>query len=212
MPVADPDLKHLEMLVQGSLSAGGSTVKACFNVFCYRRTTFAFPASKGSFTTAFRTAVIVPLIAAASARYSVGFLRARWLSDALDGYLTTADAGVGAIATDSQPNNNSVFFLLRTGLKFGNWRGSKHFGGVNEADTTDNILVGAGLARWEALKAPLLAQITDADGNKWVPEIVSRTLSQLVTNPVNVQAADVSEVLMNKRVGSMAKRKAKSVY
>jgi len=212
MPLIDSQIQHIEVLARGSLTAGGSTVKPCFNVWMYRRTTFAVPFSKTQFATAFRAAVIVPLIAAANVRYSVNTLRVRIVNDAEDPYQDIADAGVGAIATDSEPNNDAVYALMKTAKRGRFATGSKHFGGPSEIDTTDNILVGAGLARWETLRAALAVAVVDAAPNTYVPCVLSRTYSQLITNPTTVVSNDVTSVLLNKRIGSMVRRKGASVY
>ena len=212
MALADPLLKVIEVVVAGSLTAGGASVKNCFNVFHYRRTTFAVVASKAQFLAAFRTAVIVPLLAAANIRYTTNRMRVRWVSDAQDPYTDTADAGVGAIATDSEPNNDAVFILMRSAVRGRFAQGSKHFGGTSEIDTTDNILTGAGLARWQAVQAALAVTVVDAAPNTWVPCVLSRTYSVLNVNPTTVVTSDVASTALNKRIGSMVKRKALSAY
>lgn len=212
MAIADVDVKHIEVVVRGSLSAGGSSVKNCWNVFTYHRTTFANVFSKVNFAAAFRLAIIVPLVAASNVRYSVNRLSVRILDDAYDPYVDIADAGVGAIGTDSEPNNDAVFVLLKTGARGRQGLGSKHFGGTSEVDTTDNVLVGAGLARWQAVQAACNLMITDASPNNYLPTVVSRKNSVLDGNPTFIWATDLTSTALNKRIGSMAGRKGVSVY
>lgn len=212
MPIPDTQIEHIEVVVRGSLAAGGASVKNCWNVFHYHRTTLVNPFSKTNFAAAFRTAVIVPLVAAANARYTVNRLSVRIVNDAFDPYQDIADAGVGAIATDSEPNNDAVYVLMKTAARGRQALGSKHFGGSSEVDTTDNILVGAGLARWQAVQAAVALSFNDASPNTFVPTVLSRSRSSLLVNPTFVWATDVVTTLLNKRIGSMVHRRAVSVY
>ncbi len=72
--------------------------------------------------------------------------------------------------------------------------------------------MAAGLARWQAVRDACKLTFNDAAPNTWVPCVYSRLLSQALINPTSIVTADVTNAFLNKRIGSMAHRKAKSVY
>lgn len=208
MPLLPAQHKTLEVKILGRLTAAGAGDVNCHNVFHYRRQAFTVAPSKSAFLTAFAAAIVVPLAAACHSRWAALQLSARWLDDSFDRDWFQTSAGVGAIATDSQPTHDAVSMLLRTEYRGGNYRGSKHFGGVNEIDTTGDILTGAGLTRWTAVRDALRLPIVDASPNTWKLIVVSRdpALSDFSVLPTVYEGNDVTEVEMNLRVGSMARR------
>lgn len=201
-----------ECVLNGEMSAGGSTAKRSGNVFYYRRSVIGAGATKAQFAAAFRTAVIVPLLAAANVRYKPISVDVRSLSNATDIRTTIIQAGAGAIATDSEPSVDAVAMVLRTPFRGKNGRGFKHFGGVSEVDTTDDILTGAGLARWQAVQAGVLSVFVDAGGNSWTPFLFSRYMSQWKVNPTVIRGADVVLVSLIGNIGTMKRRRSRTVY
>ena len=86
---------------------------------------------------------------------------------------------------------------------------------MSESDTTggtDDIWNAGALGRLGTIAAAILAGFTDANGNIWKPIVVSQKKSQLRNNPTTVTFADINQVLVNKRVGSMRHRRVTSVY
>lgn len=213
MPVADADLAHAEVVIRGTLANSVAGVKNFANVFHYRRNAFAIPASKASLRTIFDANIAQVYLAAAADAVANMAIGVRWVSDPSDvesiavGNPLTA----GQIATDSMPNQNAVSMLLRTAMRGRSRRGAKRWAGVPEADATRDVLAGAGLARWQALQTALALPLTDADGNVWSLEIISRKLSVLTTSPATVDAADVASVLLNKNIGSQDSRRPPTV-
>lgn len=215
MPIPDASKIHLEVIIAGVISAGGSNTKNTNTIFHYRRTSAVNPFSKTAFDTAFQAAVAVPMIACLNARWSQQNNSVRCIDDAQDGYQTVSHVNAGGVAGDSMTTFTSAFLLLRTGLRGKSYRGNKHIGPLSEADTTagaSDILNAAALARFATLAAAILGNVTDANGNIWTPQVFSRTLSQIVKNPTNVVANDVVSVAVNQRVGRMRRREVKSVY
>jgi hypothetical protein len=200
-----------ELNMFGSLGALGSNVKNVVNVFHYRLALIVLPPTKTALETAFNAGVGVNFLAAANVRFVQSQTTVRWIDDATDAPQSFARAGVGAIATDPLPTLDSVSMLLRTGKRGRNYRGSKHFAAVNEVDTTGDVLTGAGLARWQTLQTSVFATIVDGLGNNWVPSVLSRSLSQLLVNPTTIIANDVTQVLLNKNIGTMRRRKVQTV-
>lgn len=200
-----------EVVMAGVMAAGGSNAKNVQSVFHYRLSVLGGAPTKAALETIFQATIPVVFVAAANVRYTQSGNSVRGLNDATDAYQTVTRALPGAIATDSMPTIDSVYMLLRTAKRGANYRGSKHFPGVNEADTTDDLLTGAGLVRWQALQTALMTPLVDALGNTWVLSLLSRSLSQLTNNPTTVVANDVTSVLLNKNVGTMRRRRTQTV-
>jgi hypothetical protein len=214
MPGPRPPLSALgivEIVVRGFMAAGGSSITPAINVWNFRRTVLSSTLVKSQINTAFQAAIMAPLKLAANIRYTPSALTIRFIEDAVDFPQQFSIAGVGNVATDSAPSDDSVVLYLQTGLRGRSYRGFKHLPGLNEIDTTQDILTGAGLVRWQAVQAAVLAGFTDAGGNVWVPSVVSRSLCQLKLNPTTVVANDVNAVSLDTVVGTMRKRKAAQI-
>jgi len=211
MPILPPLVVDdvFEITVRGTQGAGGSSVTPAGNRFFYRRT--GGPAAVlTALVTAFRTAVVVPHIAAANQRYAVNRIDCRKVNTPSDPGIQVADPGVGAVAADGQPSDDCVVVNLKTGIRGKSGRGFKHFAGVNEADTTLDVLV-AGLAAWQAVRDGCKAALADANGTTYVPFILSPSWSQIITDPVTIMGANVTDAKVNKVVRSLRKRKADTV-
>lgn len=210
MPIASASITSVEIVTQATAAAAGSNAKATYNVFTYTRGTTVNPISKTNVKNGFVTLVVTPLLAAMNIRYALNNITVRWINDALDAPQSFPQASVGAIATDSLPVDTAIAMLLRTNLRGKNYRGSKHFGPGSEADTTGDVLTGAGLVRWQAVQTAVAAAYVDADGNTWTPAVLSRTLSQLMTNPTVVIVNNVNQVLLNTNIGTMRHRRVRT--
>jgi hypothetical protein len=205
---------NFEIIVLGTMATGGSSVTPAINVFNFRRTSNpAAPYAKGQINTAFQAAIMAPLLAASNVRYTPTALTIRCINDALDAPVQFTVAGVGAIATDSLPSDDCITFILKTGLRGGSYRGAKHFAGGSEVDTTNDLLTGAGLARWQAVRTALLAGFTDAGANTFLLEVVSRlpANSQLRANPTTVLSTLVTSITVDANIGTMRRRRSKTV-
>lgn len=211
MPILPALISNAEVTILGTSATGGSSVTPSINVFHFKRTTTVNALSKAALNAIFQTNILTPLLAAMNVRYTPTNVTVRWLDDALDIPQFFAAAGVGAIATDSLPSDDAVFFLYRTALRGRSYRGAKHFSPASEVDTTNDLLTGAGLARWNTVKAALLANNIDANGNTWAPSVLSRKLSTLTTNPTNVVNTFVTDVLLDLNIGTMRRRRSKTV-
>jgi len=211
MPIPATSQLQFQIVVQGQAAAAGSNAKSSYNVFNYRRASGIPTITKAALNTAFQSNVLTPILAAMNARYSPVNLTIRCLNDALDAPQVFSAAGAGAIATDSLPSDAAVYFLLRTSLRGRSYRGSKHFGPASEVDTTGDVLTGAGLTRWQAVGTALALNFADSNANTWIPQVVSTTLSNLVINPTNVIANDVTQILLDLNVGTMRRRRSRTV-
>lgn len=212
MSIPAASIQNVIVTIKGTLATGGSSVVPAENVFTYRRLTTVNPFTKNAVNTIFQANVLAPILLAANVRYTPGTVQVRILDDFNDAETVFTAAGVGAIVTDSYASNAAVYLLYRTALRGRSFRGSKHFAGLSEVDTTDDILTGAGLVRWQTVQAACLANLVDANGNTWTPTVLSRKLSQLNALPLaTVVANDVTDVLLDLNVGTMRKRRSKTI-
>jgi len=211
MPIPLNQVLTAQILVKANLAAAGGQAKNVQTTFTYRRQATTVAPTKAALVTAFAAGPYAAMLAAFNVGYENGSAWVRWLEDADNPTTTISLAGVGAIATDRAPSYNAVYMLLRTGVRGRKYRSSRHFPAVNEIDTTGDVLTGAGLVRWQAVQTALLANLTDATGNVWVPCVVSASLSQLRTNPTTVVRNDVTEVILDLTLGTMRKRKVRTV-
>lgn len=203
--------KVMECIVKGTMTAGGSNSTPCGNVFYYRLSNQVLAPTKAAFSTIFQATVLVPLLAAANIAYAPNSLLLRFLDDATDVPLSVAAAGVGAIGTDSEPSNDAVVCYMRSAFRGKVFRGFKHFGATNEVDTLRDVLVGAGLVRWQAVRDSLKIALVDALGNTWTHIVFSRFMSQVIVNPTVVRGSDITISLLDLTIGTMRRRKAKTV-
>lgn len=212
MPVAPSASKTIaQILLKGVLSATGATSKNVQTTFYYRRTSIVTPPTKIALSNAFLAGPYAAFLAAANASYGNGTSNIRWFDDALDPTVTTVLAGVGAISTDRATSFNAVFMSLKTGVRGRKYQGSKHFPGLNEIDTTMDLLTGAGLARWQTLQTALATPLTDATGNTWNPCVVTLNGSVFKKNPTSITYNDITQIVMDLDIGTMRKRKVKTV-
>lgn len=213
MPIPNAQQLVVRIQVTGTIAAAGGRVVPVQNIFHYRRTATVFNLVKSTLNTAFQTAVVTPLLAALNVRYTQVNNLIRCVNDAMDANAQFFPAGVGAIATDSYDSRSAVYIRFSSGYRGRAFNGSKHFSPLSEVDTTGDVLTGAGLARWQAVAAACLVNITDATGNIWVPCILSGPpISQIEVNPTTVNTWDLIACQLNKTVGGMRRRRAGSSY
>jgi len=215
MPIPDNQKQHVEIILHGITSDGGSSVVNTQNVFHFRRTALAGTITKTAINTAFQAAIGDKVALALNARWEQQRNSIRFINDALDQYQDFSEVNAGAVAGDGLQSHSTIFLLLRSGYRGRSWKGGKHFGPLSEADATaagDDILNAAAITRFSNLAAAILAGFTDANGQIWVPFIVSRNASVVDTNPTTVVGVDVTEVKLNKRISAHRGRKAASVY
>lgn len=205
-----------ELQMQGIGTSGGSTSRNFNFRFNYRRTTTANVLSEAAFETAFNAGPTVAILAALNNRFTQTINVVRFIEDAVRPVVTVSRAGVGAVSGDGMPMHNAVYILKRMGIRGRGAHGSNHYGPLSEADTTagtDDILNAAAITRFAAVITALTANLTDANGNIWVPVVVSRVKpAQYKVNPTNVIYYPISQMLLNKRIGRMKRRERQSVY
>lgn len=215
MPIPSNLIEHVTIQMKGQASAEGSNDKNTLFTFNFRRTAIVNPLSKTNIEAAFQAGNGTNIPAALNNRWTHLLTSVRFPDDALDSNVDFVHSTAGGISGDTMPMHNAAFLLFRTALRGKSYRGGKHFGPLSESDTTGgsgDLLNSGAVGRFQAIGVGLLAGFTDSDGNVWVLEIISTTLSQLTVNPTVVTANDVTQILVNTRVGRMRRREVKSVY
>jgi len=205
-------MDYVEISMRATLAANGGQSKNIVNIFNCRRVSGATTPVKSAIEAAFQTAIGAPILAASSDDYVQDGTAIRYLDDATDPPVTFAEAGAGAISTDRMPGYNAVVVQMHTAIKGKSGRGSKHFAGVVEAHTTGDILTGTGVTLWQAVATAMAAGFTDAQGNSWRLGINShKPPAQWLVNPVTIVWNDVTSTLLNLSLGTMRRRKVRTV-
>lgn len=212
MALPDTSKINFQIAIYGTAATGGAGVTPSINIFNYQRNSVVNLLSKAALNTIFQTAVIAPLAAAMNVRWTANNVGIRNIDDPTDSVTLFSAAQVGAITTDSLPSDDAVYFLFRTNLRGRNYRGAKHFGPASEVDTTQDLLTGAGLARWQAVGVALALSLVDANGNQWVPMVLSPSLSNLTSLPAALVVSNaVTQVLLDLNIGTMKKRRSRTI-
>lgn len=211
MAIPAASMITFEIAVKGTIATGGAEAKNVANIFHYRRVATTVDVNKGNLAAAFLVGPLATIVLALNARVSLTQIVVRCVDDATDAEASTTIAEVGAIVGDGLSNFNCATVRLKTAIRGRSGMGSKHFSPLSEGDGDDDVLTGAGLTRWQAVRDALDDQIVDADGNVWKPCVLSRKLSQLATNPTTVVRNDVTSCILNKTYGTIKRRKVKTV-
>lgn len=208
-------INYVEIVSQATAVARGGGVKNIFNVYHFRRTTTANPVVKANIQTAFQTSIMTPVLAAVNVDYTQSANTLRFFEDPTDAPVSTPQSGVGAISGDRLPDFSAVVIQLKTGARGKVGRGSKHYGPIAESDTTGDDLVAGSVTRFQTLGAAIVAGFTDSNGNVWVPGLkgAPRLLSpaQYLVAPTTTVWTDIVSYLLNKSLGTMKRRKIKTV-
>jgi hypothetical protein len=199
-----------EIIAKGTLSAMGSGSKNVASVFHYRLALITAAPTKTDLEARFDAYVGAAMLAAFNSRYTQANTTIRYIDDSTDPPTPFTRAGVGAIATDAYFTDGCVSMLLKTALRGREFQGAKHFPALNEADTTGDVLTGAGLTRWQTLQATVFGNLVTALANVWTPVVFSRKESTL-DNPTTIIFNDVTQVLLNKNIGTMRRRRIATV-
>jgi len=204
--------QYIEIVMQGYAVARGSNQKNFFGVYGFRRTTQANPLVKANIEAAFQASIGAAILAAVSVDYTQTLTTVRWKDDATDPPVGFVEAGVGAIAGDRGPDFQAVTIQMKSGVRGKRFNGSKHLGPVAESDTTGDALTVGGAGRYNTVAAAIAAGFTDASGNVWQPCIYStRPPANYTANPTTVVASIVVRCLLNKTLGTMRRRKVRTV-
>jgi len=212
MPIPLNQVNRAEIVLRGLIAAGGSDAIRTDFTFHYRRTATSVDPVKSALNNAFTAGPAAAIAAALNISWEATVHDIRWLNDAEDPYLSISASEVGAITGDRLPSDDAVFLLFRTALRGRRFKGGKHLAPFSESDIGNDVLNAGAITRCNTIVTALLTPLTDSTGNIWNYTIVSRFLSQLRTNPTTVISNDVTQGLVNQRIGTMLNRKVRSVY
>jgi len=204
--------QYVEAVVNATSVARGGGTKNFVNVFHYRRTTIVNPVSKTNFFTGFNNNIVAAMVAALNEDWTGVNVMVRYYDDALDAYLPFTITSVGAITGQRAPDYVAATIQLKTAVRGRFARGSKHFGPITESDTTGDVLTAPSIALFSALGTAMVTPFTDSDGNIWQMQIrSSKAPAQYKVNPVTIVANDVVSMVLNHSLGTMRRRKVKTV-
>jgi hypothetical protein len=212
MPIPLNQVRVAEIVLRGQIAAGGSDAVNTAFVFHYRRNTVSVDPVKTALNTAFNAGPAAKIALALNEGWSASLHDIRWLNDAEDPYVSITATEVGAVTGDRLPSDDAVFLLARTALRGRRFKGGKHLAPFSESDIGDDVINAGAITRCTTICTALTTPLTDSTGNVWNFCIVSRKLSQLKTNPTTVISNDVTQMLVNARIGTMLRRKVRSVY
>jgi len=216
MPIPNNQIRVAEIKMQGIRSTQGSTSKNYEFVFHYRRTTVSNIPDEVILEASFQSNIATALVALLNESYTQTANTVRFVDDALRATEIVSRSLAGGVSGDSMPAHASNFILYRTALRGKSYRGSKHFGPLSESDTTAasaDVLNAAAITAWNAMITGLSSPMPDSNGNVWVPCVMSKAApAQYRVNPTNVITNDATLLLLNHRIGTMNRRKVKSIY
>jgi hypothetical protein len=201
-----------EIIIKGHYVATGTTVKNLANVFHYKYNSGGVsPGSASDLLTAFLAGPWAAISAQLTTAYVGDDSLCRRLDDALAQFISGGAPANGARATPRFPGDVAVAYLLRTPSRGKSFKGSKHFGPVAAADVVGDEISGGAVAAWTAVGVSMGNVLVGAGGTNYQPVILSRVLSQLRFNPTTLVGDVVNAVLLNKTIGTMRRRKEKTV-
>ncbi len=217
--MAIPDNQKLtaEVQIEGQIASEGASARPWLSIFHLRRANPTLPISKANLASAFITHYAVPLQALLNNTWTATTVRVRIMEDVTDPFIDTSILGgwVGGVAGDRLPPDNIAFFNVKTALRGGTFRGRKFWSPMSESDTTagtTDLWNAAALLRLGAVATSYATTITDADGNVWAPQVVSRTLSSNKPVPALIIATPIVSVAVRKSIGRFKKREPSRVY
>jgi len=200
-----------ECSARGSILPGTLDSRPCVSVWHFARTSTSNPVDPANVAAAFKTWYDANVLIAQATQFTLEECSARLLDDPTSLEAVTAASGAGSLDDDLYAADTAVYFQLVTGLRGRTFMGSKHIGAATEGDITNGLLSGGGITRYQAVQTAigLLATtgITDSDGNVWKLIVLSKSLSTLDTIPPTLKYTPVLSVLLNKRIGTMGRRR-----
>lgn len=159
--------------------------------------------------TGFKALVQAQLLLAMNPLYASFQILAKFLDVVTDPYdiVDSSSAAATGTAGDALPARSCFTMQKKSGIAGRNYRGSWHFPGVSEADTTfDEINGSTGLANWITnLKPKLLSNISDGTFT-YFPIILSSSQSVIEMTPTSINFAALTALVANKTLGDMKKR------
>lgn len=210
MSISASDRLTVQIAVLATSAADGGAVKNIANIFYFKRDTPLLPMDVANLVTVFQGDVMPDILAALNVDYTLKGYLARCIDDAEEAPIFVADTSVGGTSGERLPDYAAVSVQLITPLRGRNYRGSKHFGPITEADTTGDIIAAGAVSKMAKLAINSKLDLTDTDANHWVPVVFSPSLSQIDANPTTVITAPIVNAITNQLLGTMRRRKTKA--
>lgn len=211
MPVADSQKLTVELVTKGTIATGGAGVKPCLNVYHYRRASGTPPINKANIAAKFDALIFAFIAPVLHLSYTCNEIDIRFLEDNLDAYEGEAVSEAGAATGDRAPDYECVTIQLKTNKRGRNYRGSKHFSPLSEAQTDADVIDSAAIPDFITIRDTLILPFSDVDGNTWSPFVWSRDQSTLAGDLWTIAGAGVVEAVLNKTLGTVRSRKPKTV-
>jgi hypothetical protein len=140
-----------------------------------------------------------------------GICYGRYLDDVTYPFAAASTlSAAGSITTARLPSDVSARAQIHTNLRGKNFKGGKSFRPLPEASVVGDELTTTAYNAFTAAMNAMLATLT-VSGVTFDACIVSRTLSQLRTNPTTILGAFVNESIMNLSLGTVRGRHRKAV-
>lgn len=108
---------------------------------------------------------------------------------------------------DRYESGSCVTIRKKTGKRGKSNKGSWHFGPLSEADTTLDELISTGLTHWANVNTACALSLAPSGKDVLAPWLISASMSQLGTDPVQIYYEPISSCVLNKTVGSIDKRR-----
>lgn len=208
MALADGDKIHVEITVLGTLAALGGEAQNTATPLHYRRTAFPANINLANVITAFHAACKAEWKAAASVSWSWEKTVARVIDSPTEFATEIAVAEAGGVAGDMTPSFVAFVLSKRTVKRGRSFMGRCFVPGVAESSTTGNAQTAGSQVLTDALAVQLSLPFTDADGNSFVPCVLSRVLSDLEADPSDVEVTDIASVVARSVLGRQISRRS----
>jgi hypothetical protein len=206
---------YVEIVAQAFAVARPTYTKLFYNIYHFRRTTTINVLVKSHINTAFQANVVAPLLLALNVDYTQSANTIRFFENPIDEATAFTESGVGAVTGNRLPDLNAAVIQLHSGVRGRPYRGSKHYGPIAESSTTGDDLTSGAVTLFDAVGAALVAGFADSDGNAWVPGLKGGVRigsdAQYLTVPTTTIWTDITSYVLNKTVGSMRRRKTKTI-
>lgn len=210
MPIADTSREVFEVLVNGTLAAGGSSSKKTSTGLYYYRVVKDVAFSGTAFITALRAAIEAEWLAFASAKWNLDTISVRCMNDPAEPATVVTVNSPGGVAGDALPSFANIIFNRLSGYRGARYRGRIFLPGIPESGHTDNTLTNAHVTIAEALRDALLLGITDAGNNQYIPIHLIRYTSRPTANPPVLNWVQVTSWTVNKVATTLKRRKTKA--
>lgn len=208
MPLTDAQKINFEVVIRGTLAAGGGEAQLTLTPLHYRRTNFSSAYSPTEFITAFHTAVKTNVKNSVSSAWNWDSTYVRCINSPTEATSIVTVDEAGAIIGDVQPGFVAQVLSKRTALRGRSYQGRLYLPGVPESATLANVVTAAQGLLLDTLATSLGGSFTTAAGLTYSPQVLSRLLSNMVADPSTIVATDIASVVKRTVLGRLFSRKS----